>query len=680
MKRLNAEEVRKWHRVFKPNNELFEIRLLGKGKNVLSGYFTDIEQAIACVKPYDDLESYQVYFTVNEIHSGCRSRNQYNRMEQVSGSATSKNDIVKRTFLPIDIDVKRPSDISSSDEEKEYAHVKAAEVYRFMLGNGFPEPAVCDSSSGYHLYFPIDMENTDETESLIRQIYKVLSSRFTDWRVKVDSAVGDANRIMRLPGTWGRKGQDTSERPHRMAKILTAPAKMSPCGFDFLSNFVSRFLVKAERPAYTNGGEPFDLRRFISEHGLKVRSETPWENGGTKFVLEECPFDSAHKAPDSALFLSAQGAIGFKCFHDSCAHHDWHELRQMLDPMAYEQPHQYRTYKQRMPRAVKEETPELGKKWLSLSEIEDVSIDSLPRIKTGFGEIDRLMGGGLFLSETTIVSGINGSGKSSWLNTLILNAIQDGHKAALWTGELQAKRLKRWLVQAAAGDRHVVESKISAGKFFVPKNVTERICRWMEGEFFLYNNDYSSNYAQILSDMEEPVKRGVKLFALDNLFAMDLDGLDGDENGRQKAFILALVDFAKRNEAHVILVAHPRKVVSFLRKEDILGSSALQNAVDNIFIIHRCGGDFRKRVVEYYDASFATRFENYGNVIEICKNREFGALEQMIGLNYSTKSRRFTDASGEFPYGWEDAPVQTFVTFEKYESEPFPASDGEAPF
>jgi archaellum biogenesis ATPase FlaH len=683
MKLFPPDEIRKWHRVFKRQGELFEIRLLGERNFTLSGYFTDVEEAIKAIEPQDRRQTFQIYFTVNEVNPACSSRKQFNQFLQVSGSATSKNDITYRRWLPIDIDVKRPTDISSTNEEKEFAHKRAGEVFLFMRENRFPDPVVCDSSSGYHLYYPIEVEANQENEKLVKETYKILGSRFTDERIKIDSAVGDANRIMRLPGTWGRKGRDTEERPHRMAKILSEPTIITPVKEQFIRDFVAKYRIVEDTTSYSRqyNGERFDLRDFIRSHGIRVRNEMPFE-GGTKFILEECPFDSSHKAPDSALFQSANGAIGFKCFHDSCSTHDWHELRQMLDPSAYAQRNNYdynykpqrQTYiPQSQPIEIKQESEDVGKKWLSLDEIEDVNIDNLPRIKTGFYDIDYKLGGGLFLQETTIISGINGSGKSSWLNTLILNSIQDGFPAALWTGELQASRLKRWLVQAAAGSNHVVESRLSQGKYYVPKNIIEKISTWMHGKFLLYNNDYSSNYAQILNDMKEPVQKGYKLFILDNLFAMSLDGIDGDENLKQKLFILMLVDFAKKNNIHVILVAHPRKVVSFLRKEDILGSSALQNAVDNIFIIHRTGTDFEKRGCELFTPALIKGLMSYGNVIEICKNREYGMMTEFIGLHYDPISRRFSDDHCRNRiYGWEEQPTQAEMPFDDtYEEAPF---------
>ena len=166
---MDVNEIRKWHSIFKPNNELFEIRILGD--KIYSGYFDDINIAI---KEMNKFDNYQIYFTINEIKTACRSREQYNNFIQVkSGTATSKNDIERRRFIPIDIDVERPSNVCSSNEEKEYAHQVALRVYKFFKDNNFPTPIVCDSSSGYHLYFKVDLDNNDDNEKLVKKfLYK----------------------------------------------------------------------------------------------------------------------------------------------------------------------------------------------------------------------------------------------------------------------------------------------------------------------------------------------------------------------------------------------------------------------------------------------------------------------------------------------------------------------------
>jgi hypothetical protein len=164
--------------------------------------------------------------------------------------------------------------------------------------------------------------------------------------------------------------------------------------------------------------------------------------------------------------------------------------------------------------------------------------------------------------------------------------------------------------------------------------------------------------------MELLLKAGVKVFALDNLFSLDIDILEGDKNNKQRNLILQIKDFAKKNQVHIILVAHPRKVTTFLRKNDISGSSDLQNAVDKIFIIHRVNNDFFRSGAEFFGQSEIQRFQGYGNVIEVCKERMFGVVDLMVGLQYEIESRRFkNDVNEVIRYGWEVTPVQSDMPF-----------------
>lgn len=663
---MDANEIRKWYRTFKRPDELFEIRILGN-RNPWSGYFYDVEQAIAALQPFDNMN---IYYTINEVKKACASRSQFGQFQQVSGTATSKQDIEQRWWIPIDVDCERPSGVSSTDEEKELAHKKAAEVYYFLQANGFSTPVVCDSSSGYHILYPVDMANSDDAELVVKAFLETLAHRFTDDKVKIDTVLHDANRIIRLPGSFGRKGRSTEERPHRMAKILSVPNELHRMDYNFIKAFNERYKIIVEQPVrkyggYNGGNATFNIRDFIRDHNISVAKEVSIPGGGTKFILTECPFDSSHKAPDAAIFEMPNGAIAFKCFHNSCQQHDWHELRQMLDPTAYEpkpyeQGNQQRvaavpqhTTQQQPQRVVLPENSELGKKWLSLREIKKINIHDIERVKTGFAKLDSAIKG-LFLCEVTIVSGSNSSGKSSWLNTLLANIVQQGYPFALWSGELRPDVLKTWIQMVIAGKRHLRQSQY--GNFwFVPNEVAAQIDAWLEGRFFLYNNKYSNKWEQIFADMKELLAIGVRVFVLDNLMSMDIDIFDGDTNKKQKTLVQELCQFAKDNKVHIILVAHPRKSNAFLRKNDISGSANITDAVDNVFIIHRVNADFLRLGKEVY-GTMINAYKDYGNVIEVCKNRMMGAQDFLVGMFYEQESRRFKNEVNEaIEYGWSGA-------------------------
>ncbi len=720
---MEVEEIRKWHKVFKRDDELFEIRIVG-GRMPFSGYFYNVDEAIEKLLPYDSLN---IYFSVNEVKKACASRSQFGQLMAVNGTATSKQDIEHRWWCPIDVDCERPSGVSSTDEEKALAYQKAGEVYRFLRTNGFSEPVVCDSSSGYHIYLPIDMENTLEAEQTVKTFLETLGNRFTDEHVKIDNVIFDANRIIRLPGTFGRKGRSTEERPHRQAKILSIPAEIVRMKKDFFDAFNDRYKFVAEQPRsyWSNGANgfygsngTFDLRTFIRDNGISIAKELPLAGGGTKYVLTECLFDSGHKAPDAAIFEMPNGAIAYKCFHQSCACHDWREVRLKFDPHAYDQrpngnggnwvnrsdrangangtivPHTVQVTRSNQPQAeIKPETPELGKKWFSMKDIQKVNIYELDGFKSGFKELDRAVKK-LFFSSLTIVSGSNASGKSSWLNSLLLNAIQQNEKCALWSGELRADVLKTWIQMVAAGKDHL-RSSANGQYWFVPNEIAWKIDDWTDDKLFIYNNEYSNRWEQIFSDMKELLAKGVRIFILDNLFSLDIDIFDGDNNKKQKELINQLTEFKKKNKAHIILVAHPRKTIAFMRKQDISGTSAIIDAADYILIVHRVNQDFRNTVKAVFPNIVLRKDENspeYNNMIEIAKDRMMGTQDLFCGMYYEPESRRFKNTNDErIVYGWrDDIGVQTDMfdnTAVKEQprqiasDDPFgAASNGEVPF
>src|SRR5262249_52436274 len=68
----------------------------------------------------------------------------------------------------------------------------------------------------------------------------------------------------------------------------------------------------------------------LVEHSVKFRPPVA-HAGGRKFVLEECPWDPAHRAPDAAVFEGADGKLGFHCFHNGCQGRGWREFRSLLE-------------------------------------------------------------------------------------------------------------------------------------------------------------------------------------------------------------------------------------------------------------------------------------------------------------------------------------------------------------
>lgn len=697
MYEINEGQIRKWWQLFNPQGKLVEIRLLGKA--AYSGYFRDIDTLIAQLRPLLDHNNYQyygamqAYFTLNEINDALYSREQHDTFVKKPKSTTNDGDITRRRMVLIDLDPSRAAGISASDDEFEKAHLKAVDVFRYLIGAGFKEPIITKSGNGWHVYLPCDMPNDEEHNELVKRFLQSLSKMFSDASVEIDEKVFNPARIDKLIGTWAKKGSDTPDRKWRIAEIVKVPADLSP-NDDALFQKIADLLPKEEpkvapnrRPQYQGNNTPFDLVTWLNEHGIKYREKK--SGTSTIYELEYCPWVDTHsdrKKWDSALFVDNDGKITFNCTHSHCKDKTWHDVRLFYEPTAYDRPAyqpQYapRIYAPQKPRyQIKEELPELGKKWLCMSDIQKVDLSSIPRIKTGINEIDRLLLG-LAECEVTLLSGGNASGKSSLLNTLICNFLQQGAPSALFSGELPAHILKAWIQMVAAGKENLKLSQYGDGKYFVPNNIAKRIDDWMDGKFFLFNNEYGNTWEEVFHDMKELLKAGVKVFILDNLMALDIDLLEGDKNNKQKNLILQLKDFAKTNNVHIIIVAHPRKSLAFLRKADISGTADLTNAVDNVFIAHRVNQDFLKAGAEFYGQSQIQRYSCFGNVLEISKNRMYGVCDVLVGLHYELESRRFKNTPDEnIHYGWEAEPVQGTMSFNENERVEVYSEQSDAPY
>lgn len=688
MSRLDEQQVYMWFDLFKNNSELVEIRLIGSNKTA-SGYFTNAQTLIEAIKPYTD--TYNVYFTINKVNPACYGREQRDRIVLKPKNTTTDAEIVCRDWVLIDLDSKRLTGVCATKEEATRAYNKGQEVYKFLLDNGFYEPIVVFSSSGIHLYLRCALMNNEENTKLIKRFLESLAMLFSDEYVDVDTKVFNAARISRLVGSYSCKGSSTDkERPQRKCRFLKIPEEIKVNEKEYFAK-IANLYPEDVRPTRENNYtiEKFDLDKFLEKHNIKV-VRVDNITGGKKYILEHCVFNESHTGKDAVIFQRDTGEIAYHCFHQSCSQYSWKDVRLKFEPDAYSKK-DYREYqfKQKYyggkfePFQPITETEEKGKKWMSMKEVKRVDISDLLSIPTGYHELDKKIIG-LFAGELTVLSGLNASGKTSWLNCLALNVIQQGFKVGIWSGEMQDWRFQGWLNQMAAGKNYVRKKEGFENFYYTPSKVCEQIDAWVDNKLFLYNNSYGSRWEQLFNDIKELVdKEGVQLIVLDNLAALCIDGYESGTYANQTKFILDVKDYAKQKNIHVILVAHPRKQNDFLRKESISGTADLTNIADNVFLIHRVGQDFQKRAGDFLGEGKVQEYLGFSNVLEVAKNRQMGIVDHLVGMYYEMESRRLKNSIAEHVvYGWQDeGSVYEHKQDEAQQTMPFnPFEDTSCPF
>lgn len=667
---INEQEIRKWWDLFHPTGDLTEIRIIGAGKT-FSGYFTDIETLLADLRRNGGFEGMGIYAPFNVLDDAVGGRSQRNQiLTKAKLSTTSDTEIIRRRFFFIDIDPERPSDTNATDEQKTLAWAKCIQVRTFLRNEGFNEPVVVDSANGYHLFYKIDVPNNAETTEAVKNAIKALNILFGDEHTKIDEAIFNAARIAKIPGTQSAKGAINDPiRPRRMSWFVEVPQFWRETDFAFVHK-IAALIPEEEKPSRFNGyrSEKFDLESFISEHDIKVAKRTSF-HGGIKFVLDECPFNPNHKAPDSALFQMDSGAVGFRCLHASCSHFNWRDFRLHYDPSAYDasdraEYRQKRSYYGRVtpPPEVKiiENEDERGPKWMQMGSIRRRDLSQLTAIPFGIPDLDKKLMG-QFLGDLTIWSGGSGAGKTTMLNHLVLNSVQRGFKSAIFSGELQDFRFLSWLDQMAAGKSYVVPVPGYEGIYNARPDIAKKINAWLGDRVLLYNNAYGSKWSQLFADVKKcVVDNQTQIVFIDNLMALQLDAYQGDKNERQTQFINDLKDLAKSANIHIVLVCHPRKedTRQLLRKESIAGTADLTNLCDNLILMHRVGRDFEKKATEFFGAKTAQELMDYDIVLEVAKNRSLGVVDYVLGLYYEPETRRIlNDPTENIVYGWDDQPA-----------------------
>lgn len=317
--------------LFEPG-QTFEIRAI-RGKKIGAGFFRDTSIAAEWIKRVDQTAVYAgIYCTINPVNPDLYYR-RMDRIDTVYGDIelTGNNDIIKRRWLIIDLDPKRPSGISASDEEKQLAFDLIPFVEEYLTSLGFPIPIIADSGNGFHLLYRVDLP-TDS--NIVKDVLTALSKRVSSGICKVDVGVANAGRIMKVYGTMSRKGDTSDVRPHRRSAILSIPDEIIVVPKDILE-LVSppaevKENLKIEEKKTTTFKEAWE---YLDEWGLGY--EQPKHEGNECiYRLEKCPFSEEHTDGAYVSQNVNTGALTAKCFHDSCGGgtvNRWKELRDKYD-------------------------------------------------------------------------------------------------------------------------------------------------------------------------------------------------------------------------------------------------------------------------------------------------------------------------------------------------------------
>ena len=664
---INETELRRALSII--HDGLFEIRALKKSpKRTLSGYFRDVDTAVTALMSNSiNLQGFNVYMTLNAIRPECYDRSQKDRMT-IPEVTTNDDVIIGYKWLFVDLDPVRPADLSSTDAQIDKAKAKARKILVYLKRIGFEDPVIAMSGNGIHLLYRISLENNANNEDLIQRCLQALSLIFSDDDVKVDTANFNPARICKLYGTLAQKGSGTEERPHRMSYIIKAPEVINKTPKAYIEKLAAE-LPQTEKPQAYNNYAPskFDIKEWMQRYGLTYTEKA--DGNYTKYILDSCPFNGDHKAPDSMITVGTSGAIGFKCLHNSCQGKTWKDVRMKYEPHAYDHNEdderidagwqEHKKHNRDIKIDYEDPVIETADEpyFLTALDILKRPNDGEEYIRSGIEGIDNRLGG-LKKKYVTLMTGLRGGSKSTLLTTIALTAIQDGNNVLCYSGELSDKDFMKWMNLQAAGKNHVHESKMRNGFYYPDSGVEEKVAGWLGNHFWLWNNFHGNNFDKIYYMLIRKIEeQKTDLVILDNLMAIDIHSLnERDKYAAQGEFVELLMQLAKKTNTHIIFVAHPRKAFGLLRLDDVAGTGNLTNRIDNALIVHRNNQDFQrlsKEMFKWKDDHDAYRGTN---VIEIAKDRHNGHMDVFIPLWYEKETKRLKNSPAEMiQYGWDDS-------------------------
>ena len=239
-------------------------------------------------------------------------------------------------------------------------------------------------------------------------------------------------------------------------------------------------------------------------------------------------------------------------------------------------------------------------------------------IPTGIASVDLAIND-LGPKQVSLITGRSNSGKSTVVNSIIVNAIDKGNKVFLVAGEGITSLLINNLYKNCIGanQRYYNITQVNKRYFKIPKPyVVKALKRWHSDRLSIFSKGESKlrTTSELLKLMAEEIKLNKPdLVVIDNLMSTISVDSQNEKWNNQGDFMKALSDLAKTENVHIMLVLHPSKSArknSNIEMEDISGASELYNLADVILAVKRI-----------YDED-----EEHDGEISVIKNRYYPDL------------------------------------------------------
>lgn len=251
---------------------------------------------------------------------------------------------------------------------------------------------------------------------------------------------------------------------------------------------------------------------------------------------------------------------------------------------------------------------------------------------TGFGELDRKMGG-LQYSDLTIIAAESSQGKTSLALSIILNAAKSGERVAIYSMEMKAEQLTARIMAMESGvsSSSILYSYLDGGQL---KKIDESINKIDNLDIF-FDDRSTSNIDTILSSIRYMVRKyKVKGVVVDYLQILNVNMKNVNKEQAMGDVARRLKNIAKELDIWVIALSQlsrcredPTPTLARLRD-----SGQIVEAADNVILIYR--PEFYGKLS--YPSDFNNASVNGTAMIHLAKGRNVGTTKFICGFNAPT--------------------------------------------
>lgn len=314
----------------------------------------------------------------------------------------------------------------------------------------------------------------------------------------------------------------------------------------------------------------------------------------------------------------------------------------------------------------REKTQDTGE-WNVSDGMKKVKSKTKKYIETGMPTLDYAVNdlqGGL----VSLVTGRSNGGKSTFVEQIVANSVNNGHKTFIIDGESTKESVAENIFLKIVGhEKKYCEYKL-VNKRYLPNilpQVREALERWADGNLTILSKHESKlkTSKDLLRYIDKKLANQPQdLLVLDNLMSLLTVTGFGDKYEAQADFLQSICEMAKRHNCHIMLVLHPRKDVGkdSFDMEGISGTADIFNKADIIFSVRR---EFEEDLVK----------KGVNGYIDLLKNRKFSDLPT-ITTNYDYQRNAIVELSEDGKakrptYNWEHHLKDVITTWNGHTQE-----------